>query len=58
MFILTIKYLLKGPYLTVLAEENPKMNFSERSVDKLKDSPERSEGEDQISVACEGKFMN
>jgi predicted acylesterase/phospholipase RssA len=33
-----------------------KMNLSERSVDKLRASPERSEGEDQFSVACEGKF--
>jgi ubiquitin C-terminal hydrolase len=32
------------------------LNLSERSVDKLRASPERSEGEDQFSVACEGKF--
>jgi hypothetical protein len=30
--------------------------FLERSKDKLRASPERSEGEDQFSVACEGKF--
>jgi hypothetical protein len=32
------------------------MNLSERSVDKLRASPERSDGEDQFSVACEGKL--
>jgi hypothetical protein len=36
--------------LTVLAEtlSKPKMNLSERSVNKLRTSPERSEGEDQF----------
>jgi hypothetical protein len=35
-----------------------KTNLSERSEDKLRASPERSEGEDQFSVACEGKLEN
>jgi hypothetical protein len=37
-----------------------RLSFEERTaksnVDKLRASPERSEGEDQFSVACEGKF--
>jgi hypothetical protein len=55
----------------VLTETESKsmINLSEIIVDKLRDSPERSEGklrdsseisvgEDQISVACEGKLVN
>jgi hypothetical protein len=33
-------------------------NSSESSVKKLRASPERSEGEDHFSVACEGKLRN
>jgi hypothetical protein len=44
--------------MTDLTEAQPKskMNFSEQSVEKLIDSPERSVGEDQFAVACEGKL--
>jgi hypothetical protein len=33
-----------------------KINFSERSVEKVRDSLERSVGKDQLAVACEGKY--